>query len=176
MNKFFDCVNGKDDGLEKSNPDKAPFTDPNDARLSFLENDFLGYFEQWKHNVVNRPGIFSASDRSRMIVSHQALGALQITVKGLSGAIRYMLVEAKAPSVGARVFNQDPLEQYFSIIRRKQGDNRNPTLKCVMDTRLNIHARGALSLPSQRGNTEVEKRKEIEVDPTPLPSRKVQRK
>lgn len=174
-NRFFDCVNGKDDGTEKKNPDKAPFTDPNDERLLFLENEFLQYFEDWKQDVVTRPGDFSASERNSMIVSHQALGALQITVKSIVGAIRFMLNEAKAPSVGARVFNQDPLEQYFSIVRRKQGDNRNPTLKGFFDTSLTQFVSGSMSNPSQKGNTEVSKRKEIEVDPTPLPSRKVPR-
>jgi len=175
-NRFFDCVNGKDDGKEKKNLDKSPFTDPNDNRFDFLENEFLGYFEEWKQDILNRPGIYTDTERNRMIVSHQALGALQITVKGIVGAIRYMLNEAKAPSVGARKFNQDPIEQYFSAVRRKQGDNRNPTLKSVMDTRLNLHAQGHLSLPSQKGNTVTQKRKDIEVDSTPLQSRKVPRK
>ncbi|XP_034232830.1 uncharacterized protein LOC117640435 [Thrips palmi] len=149
-NRFFDCVNGKDDGAEKKNPDKTAFTDPNDARLDFLENEYLGYFEEWKLDVLNRPGIYTDAERSRMIVSHQALGALEITVKGIAGAIRYMLTVAKAPSVSARVFNQDPWEQYFSMIRRKQGDNRNPLLGDFLHTRLNIHAQGHVSLPSKK--------------------------
>ncbi|KAK3923507.1 Transposable element P transposase [Frankliniella fusca] len=177
MNKFFDCVNGKvEAGEECTNPDKAPFTNPNDERLNFLENDFLDYFEQWKEDIKNRPGIFTESERNRMIISHQALGALQISVKGIAGAIRYMLVEENAPAVCARVFNQDPLEQYFSKVRRKQGDNRNPTLKSVLDTRLNLHAQGHAALPSAKGNTEAQKKKQFEVDSSPLPSRKVRRK
>lgn len=111
-----------------------------------------------------------------MIISHQALGAMQVTVKGMTGAIRYMLDEAGAPSVCARVFNQDPLEQYFSKVRGKQGDNRNPTLKSVLDTRMNLHAQGSFSSASQKGNTEALKRKEFDVDPSSLPSRKVARR
>ncbi|KAK3915666.1 Transposable element P transposase [Frankliniella fusca] len=177
MNKFFDSVNGQDESGEGKNPDKLPFTSSDDERFNFLENDFLSYFEEWKQDVINRPGIFTNGERSRMIISHQALGAIQITVKGIAGAIRYMLDVAGAPSVCARVFNQDPLEQYFSKVRRKQGDNRNPTLKSVLDTRMNLHAQGSVSLPSQKGNTEALKRKGcITVDSTPLPSRKAARK
>ncbi|KAK3919896.1 Growth factor receptor-bound protein 14 [Frankliniella fusca] len=161
---------------EKKNADKAPFSDPNDPRFDFLENDFLGFFEEWKRDILSRPGIFTDSYRSRMIVSHQALGAIQITVKSIVSAIRYMLSEAKAPSVGPRKFNQDPLEQYFSSVRKKQGDNRNPSLKAVLDTRLNIHAQSHVSVPSRKGNTEAEKRKDIEVVETPLLSKKVPRK
>lgn len=178
MNKFFDCVNGKvtEGEAETTNPDKLPFCNPNDERLNFLETEFLNYFEDWKHDVSQRPGSFSNAQRNRMIISHQALGALQITVHGIVGAIKYMLVEAKAPSVCARVFNQDPLEQYFGKIRRMQGDNNNPFLKGVLDTRIRIHAQGNISSTSTKGNTEAEKRKEVDWDDTPLPTRKKRRR
>jgi hypothetical protein len=136
----------------------------------------LGYFEDWKEDILNRPGIFSDTEKSRMIISHQGLGALYITVNSIVGAIRYMLDVVKAPSVSARKFNQDPLEQYFGKVRRAQGDNRNPTLKGVHDITLNQFAQGLIGSSMQKGNTQATKRKDIEVDSTPLPSRKAKRK
>ncbi|XP_034237897.1 uncharacterized protein LOC117643252 [Thrips palmi] len=195
MNRFFDCVNTKEDqeneseekepeveGQEKESEetvemlqDKAPYTRLNDSRFQFLQDEFLGYFNDWKDDIDNRPGNFSDADKSRMTISHQGLGAVEITVHGIVGAIRYM-ISAGAPSVSARAFNQDPIEQYFGKVRRAMGDNNNPFLKNFHDTRINLHAQGLVASASQKGNTEAQKRKEIEIDATPLPTRKKQRK
>lgn len=175
MNRFFDVVNGKDKDGEGNNPDKFPFTSSDDARLSFLQNDFLQFFEQWKEDIRNRPGYFTTCEKNNMIITHQALGSMEITVRAMTGAIRYMLDVAGAPSVCARVFNQDPLEQYFSKVRRKQGDNRNPTMKSVRDTKMTLQGPSDFCAASEKGNTEALKRKEIEVDDSPLPSRKTAR-
>ncbi|KAJ1532024.1 hypothetical protein ONE63_000658 [Megalurothrips usitatus] len=196
VNRFFDCVNGKEDighgdkspekdceddteesgDVQQSNPDKASYTSSNDSRFGFLQNEFLGYFNEWMADIDARAGIFSDSEKNQMIVSHQALGALQITVNGIVGAIKFMLEETGATSVCARVFNQDPLEQYFSKVRRSRGDSNNPTLKVVHDVRLNLHAQGRVSVAAQKGNTQVLKRKVTEVDDAPLPKRVAQRK
>ncbi|XP_034252560.1 uncharacterized protein LOC117652036 [Thrips palmi] len=179
MNRFFDCVNTRIEPSEDTtNQDKEPFFDENDSRLSFLEKDVLNYFEDWKSEVTERPGEYTEADRNKMIISHQALGALQITIKSITSAIRYML-QVGAPCVGARVFNQDPAEQYFAKLRRKQGDGNNPLVKNVLDSRLSLVAQGhvASTSTSSKGNVQGEKRKgEIEVDSSPLPSRKVSRK
>ncbi|KAK3921017.1 Transposable element P transposase [Frankliniella fusca] len=178
INRFFDCVNSRTEQSEEDvmNVDKEPYSDPNDSRLSFLENDVLNYFEDWKREVTDRPGIYSDTERSRMIISHQALGALHITIKSITSAIRFMLT-AGAPFVGARVFNQDPAEQYFSKLRRMQGDGNNPLVKDVLDSRLSLVAQGHVAVSSLKGNVQGEKRKEeIEIDSSPLPSRKVPRK
>lgn len=176
MNRFFDCVNGKErDGEVPKKEDHKAYRESGDERLKFLEGEFLKFFSDWKEEILNRPGIFSDTDRSRMIISHQSLEALQITVKGFVGSIKYMLDTAKAPAVNGRTFNQDGLEQYFSMVRQKQGDNNNPLLKTVLDTRLSHHAAGQLSVPSKRGNTEVEKRI-IDVDATPLRKRQKKEK
>ncbi|KAK3931919.1 Succinate--CoA ligase [ADP-forming] subunit beta [Frankliniella fusca] len=189
MNRFFDCMNGKetsgeeatserqeeenraqDEENEKTVHDKAPYTKLDDPRFDFLHNDFLSYFSEWKNDIDSRPGLFSDNEKNRMIISHQSLGALETTVHGVAGAIRFMIA-AGAPSVNARVFNQDPLEQ------RAQGDNRNPSLKTFQDVRLNLHAQGLVASSSQKGNTEVQKRKGIiEIDSSNLPVRKSLRK
>lgn len=174
INKFFDCVNSR---KEKSEEDKEPYTDINDSRLSFLEIDVLGYLEEWKEDVTERPGIYSETEKNKMIISHQALGALHISIKSITSAIRYMLI-AGAPCVGGRVFNQDPAEQYFAKLRRKEGDGNNPLVKKVFDSRVSIVAEGHVARDSStKANVQSDKRKGgLEMDSCPLPARKVQRK
>ncbi|KAK3929509.1 Transposable element P transposase, partial [Frankliniella fusca] len=177
INRFFDCLNTKTElsNDDATNLDKEPYTDPNDFRLSFLEIDVLNYFEEWKKEVSERPGVYTDSERSKMIISHQALGALQITIKSIVSSIRYML-DAGAPYVSSRVFNQDPAEQYFGKLRRKRGYGNNLLVKEVLDDRMNLLAQGHVATSAKKGNVQSEKRKELEVDSSPLPSRKVVRK
>ncbi|KAK3932702.1 Transposable element P transposase [Frankliniella fusca] len=176
MNRFFDCVNGKErEGEVKDNRDLAAFTGSADPRIDFLQKDFLGYFEEWKQVVKNRPGIISDTERAKMIISYQALEAVQITVHSITKAIQYMLTTANAPKVNARLFNQDSLEQYFGMVRRKHGDDKHPYLKTFQDDVLNISAQGTVAMPTAKGNTEVSRKKGIEVDDTLLPKRKAKR-
>lgn len=179
MNRFFDCLNGmREKGEEESEheeeflqsqetpdfgnceeegdseKDKAPYCDPEDKRFEFLLEKVLGYFEEWKNEILTRPGVHTKAELNAMIITHQALGALEITVRGIIGSIKFMLTKTGAPAVSARVFNQDPLEQYFSGVRRSGGDNRQPNLKRVLDTRLNLTAQGQLSMMSTKGNTQ----------------------
>ncbi|KAK3907370.1 Transposable element P transposase [Frankliniella fusca] len=173
MNKFFDCVNGKqEDGEDVRNINLVAYTDPNDPRLEWLSTTFLNYFEEWKEDVKNRAGIFSVTERSQMIISHQALESLKITIKSIVSSIKYMLQSAGAPRVNARVLNQDPLEQYFGKMRRKQGDNKNPFLQGVLNTANTERSAAEASLPPRRGNTEVLlPNAGLEVDDSPLPKR-----
>ncbi|KAK3918543.1 Transposable element P transposase [Frankliniella fusca] len=181
MNRFFDCMNGKEDfqeetaegnGYELRNPDLAAYKSVDDPRFEFLENTFLNYFEDWKQDVLKRPGIYTESERSRMIISHQSLESLTITVKGFVGATKYMLGVVQAPKINARSFNQDPLEQYFGKMRRMLGDNRQPRVQSFLHARLNERAQSSASIETCKGNTTVERRKGLKVDSTPLPSRK----
>jgi hypothetical protein len=50
MNKFFDCLNTRNlyEGRNTRNPNLAPYTAIDDARLTWLIDDFLKYFVDWK--------------------------------------------------------------------------------------------------------------------------------
>nr|XP_006814509.1 PREDICTED: uncharacterized protein LOC102808490 [Saccoglossus kowalevskii] len=63
MDNFFDCLNVrcKEEHLRKRIPNLAPYTNPDDPRLSWLELDFLNYFTEWQDRVARRPGQFTAS-------------------------------------------------------------------------------------------------------------------
>lgn len=58
MNKFFDCLNTRNLYEERNtrNQNLAPYTAIDDARLTWLINDFLKYFNDWKVAAENRPG------------------------------------------------------------------------------------------------------------------------
>jgi hypothetical protein len=83
MNKFFDCLNTRNlyEGRNTRNPNLAPYTAIDDARLTWLIDDFLKYFDDWKVAVENRPGQFSKSEKSAMMLSYQTLEGFQITAK-----------------------------------------------------------------------------------------------
>ena len=56
MDKFVDCltVRSLEEYERKRKPLLAPYTDINDDRFTFLENEFLGYFNEWKNSVDYR--------------------------------------------------------------------------------------------------------------------------
>ncbi len=59
----------------------------------------------------------------------------------------------------------------------KRVDGNNPFVKDAMDMRLNLVAQGHVSVPTKKGNVQAEKRKQdMDVDSSPLPSRKTNRK
>ncbi|KAK3924215.1 Transposable element P transposase [Frankliniella fusca] len=177
VNRFFDCLNGKEEeNVQPRNADLAAYRSLNDPRFDFLENVFLKYFEDWKKDIITRPGIYTDTEKSRMIISHQSLEAIIITVKGLNASTKYMLEMAQAPKVDARVFNQDPLEQYFGKVRRKQGDNKQPLEKQVLDSRLKLHQAEAAALAPSKGNTSEGRGRRLELENSPLLSRKKPKK
>ncbi|KAK3933111.1 Polyketide synthase 2 [Frankliniella fusca] len=130
----------------------------------------------WKKDIITRPGIYTDTEKSRMIISHQSLEAIIITVKGFNASTKYMLEMAQGPKVDARVFNQDPLEQYFGKVRRKQGDNKQPLEKQVLDTRLKLHQAEAAALAPSKGNTSEGRGRRLELENSPLLSRKKPKK
>lgn len=127
MNKFFDCLNTRSlyEARNTRNNNVSPYTSEDDERLQYLLNDFLQYFSEWKANVNNRAGQYSKSELSKMQLSYQTLQGLEITVKSVVECVKFMLNKG-APYVLTDHFNQDPIEQYFGIVRTSGGCNTNP--------------------------------------------------
>ena len=94
---------------------------------------FLGYFEEWKVGVENRPGNFSRKEKNCMLLSHQTLAGLQITTKSVVEMIRYLLTHGVDP-VFTSAFNQDPIEQHCGHYRHRGGSADNPTMNDVRYT------------------------------------------
>ncbi|KAJ1528163.1 hypothetical protein ONE63_008076 [Megalurothrips usitatus] len=170
-NDGFDCMNGKNPNpnADLQNKNLMPYVSVEDPRFQWLKVSYLGFFKDWKNTVENRPCNFSKESR-KMFISHQTYSSLHITVYGFVGAVKWLLRKG-ATAVCGRRFCQDPLEQYFSTIRRKGGSNDNPDLRSILKKRISIHQQKSVARASKRGNATVE-REQVEIDSTPVPKRR----
>jgi len=166
MNKWFDIVNVKN-LFEGRNTNLVPFTDSNDPRLSWMETEFLDYFNNWKAAVDSRPGKFSPKERQQMQLSAQTLHGLQLTSKSIAAIVRIVL-DAGAPFVLTSHLNQDPLEQFFGHCRHKGGSNDNPTVNEACHAINTIRTVNTQAIACSRGNTEPIPQI---LDMTPVPKR-----
>ena len=107
-NRFFDCLNMCHlyEGRDTSNHDWDPYTDANDPQLHYLEKTFLGYFEELKISVTNRPNKFLKQHREKIQLSQHALDKLKITIRYIVACVRFLLKQG-VPFVLREVFNQD---------------------------------------------------------------------
>ena len=154
MNKFFDILNVRSlfEGRNKRNPDLNPFTDSNDERLKWLNDTFISYIDQWIEEVNSRPGPYSKKDKASMLLSHQTITGLKMSIRSITKCIQYMLSQG-AQFILTHAFNQDPLEQHFGHYRHKSGANRNPSVYEVCNIMTNLRTVGAQALVPKRGNT-----------------------
>ena len=171
MNKFFDCLNTRsfDEAARLRNADVKPLTTADDPRLDYLLQKFLGYFEEWKQSVANRPGNFTKGDRSAMQLSYQTLEGIEMTVRSVVECVRYCLSEGMSFVLTNR-FNQDPIEQHFGMQRFGGGCNKNPTLDKFNNTMVRLRTAGSQAIAPFSGNT----KRFLDFDPvddSPMPKR-----
>lgn len=133
MDKFFDIVNirNKTEYETKSKPNLKPISSVDDPRLSWLLNDFLGYFESWKESINNRPEEFDKTAKKKMFISRQTHEGLKITVHSIVECVKFMLSETQCKYILTERFCQDPLENYFGRQRSLGARKDNPTLRDV---------------------------------------------
>lgn len=176
MDKFFDCLNVRSlcEGKMKRNSNLNPYTSVNDPRLTWLQDDFLGYIREWEDSVMERPGHIPQNERKKMLLSHQTQTGLNISVKSIIQCVK-ILLNSGAPFVLTHCFNQDPLEQHFGHYRHKGGSNNNPTVYEVRHTMNQLRTVGTEGLVPRNGNITVGKKILSTIDNTPLPRRKVVR-
>jgi len=129
FNKFFDVLNGAHSSqhIRTRNENLAPYTSVDDPRLTWLEEDFLKYLNDWEAQVESeckRMGL-NAQQQEKMLLSRQTRQGLEIAVRGFTGATTFLLKEG-ADFVNARTFSQDHLEQHFSLQRAGGGGSSNP--------------------------------------------------
>lgn len=107
---------------------------------------------------------------SQRNLSRQTLEGIEITTRAFIDVVKFLLREGTR-YINARVFTQDPLEQYFSRVRAGQGGSNNPNLGQVLQRNRALHTAGQLGMKRKRGNAgEAEDR--VEVTTEPLPKRK----
>ncbi|XP_052130160.1 uncharacterized protein LOC127751122 [Frankliniella occidentalis] len=137
----------------QNNPDD-PDIDPSAAAVGLEEEDEM------------------ASPASMRQLSYQTIEGIEIAVRGFTGAVQFLL-GVGVKKINARVFCQDPIEQFFSKQRYKCGRNPSPTVQQFLRNQGMIHTQGEMG--SRRcfgkGNTQLSDRN-MEVTYEPLPKRK----
>ena len=108
----------------------GPFESPDDERLPWLKDSFLGYFESWEKNVQNRPGEFTKNDQARMFISRPTYEGLKISVYSLIEIVPFLLDEGFEYILSER-FCQDILEEHFGDQRKLGGRAENPDVQKV---------------------------------------------
>ena len=93
MDMFFDCLNVRNqyEGNTKRKEYLQPYGETDDARFTWLENEFLSYLGNWKESTENRPGNFSHNTRSRMFLPLQTYEGLKITALATIKAVKFSL-------------------------------------------------------------------------------------
>ena len=152
MDHFFDCLNVRnlEEHTRKQKPYLAPYTDVNDNRFHFLENEFLVYFDNWKHSTINRPGEFTTNARAKMFISWQTHEGQKITVYSLIEAVKFLLQEGMEYVLSEK-FCQDPCEEYFGVQRSlgRRCDNPDSQIFGYNDNAIRIQRH----ISSNTGNT-----------------------
>ena len=129
MNNFFNCLNVKSTKEEdySRNEFLKPYATENDLRFDWLQNTLLPYFDNWKHNILQRPGNFTASVRQKIFIFRQTHEGIQIICYSVIEATKYLLKEG-CQFVLTERFCQDVLEEYFGHQRGIGRRNDNPTV------------------------------------------------
>lgn len=156
FNELFDCLNGKHSSqhIKKRNPNLAPYTSPNDSRFQKLLN-ILDYVEDWKKEVASS-GI-KKKDQSALLLSHQTMDGIEITIRGFIGVCKYLLTPVEEGGAGTKfimagTFSQDCLEMYFSKQRAACGGNRNPTEDQYLRNVASLHLQRNLKMKRKNAN------------------------
>ncbi|KAK3921442.1 Transposable element P transposase [Frankliniella fusca] len=171
VNLLFDCLNGSNDPdgkRNKTNKYLQPYSSHQDERFKILKTDVLRFFQDW-HKECNEEIGLSKEAKERRTVSEQSYSSLHITIQGFCGAVNFLLAKG-APSIDAKKFNQDKLEQYFGLMRMAGGASNNPTLHEVRRKTLAFVPQKAAALPKKKGNT-LGERRQLEVNQDALPCR-----
>jgi len=170
INKWFDMMNIRslNEAGRTRNVDLVPFRSVDDARLVWLEDDFLRYFTSWSEAIDQSFPQLSAKDKAAMKLSRQTLNGLQITTKSVVASTRFLLLKG-ADFILTEHFNQDPLERHFSHYRQKGGMNENPTVDQVCHIINQVRTVKLVGLAPKRGN--VRNDGPVEIDHEPLPKR-----
>ena len=153
VNDFFDNLNGAHaaHGQRKANPRLDPYVDVNDPRFEELL-DFELYLLNWEEEIRYLEK-FNNPEKARMKLSDQTMEGIYMTINGFCGAVKFLL-GIGADFVNARVFCQDPLEQYFGKQRASGGGRVNPTVSSFLSTDVKISIHRDLNVRKRSGNIE----------------------
>ena len=128
FNTWFDILNisRPNQDVVTRNPSLAAFTSPNDPRFTWLENDFLGFIDDWEGQILRIPGL-TKSEQEKMCLSKETRFGLRCTVESVVALGREILSEPPGTQyLLTAKFNQDKLENWFGKVRQCLGPNEAP--------------------------------------------------
>jgi len=143
----------------------ARYTSVDDVRFQELR-EFEHYIRTWGEQVEN----LDDSSKAKMTLSPQTVTGIYMTINGFIGAMSYLL-SIGAKFVNARVFCQDPIEQYFSKQRGYGGGLNNVSADTFFSNESKISIHRDLNVGRKSGNT-LGHMTAMTVDETPRAKRK----
>ena len=139
--------------------------------LSSITEEVIAYLDDWQRCVNERPGNFTKKERAAMMLSHQTITGIKISVFAISECVKSLLRQG-AKYVLTHCFNQDPLEQHFGHYRHKGGANNNPSVHDVRNVLTVLRAVNTQALPPKRGNIRMGHVDLENIDNSKVPRRK----
>ncbi len=160
--------------MQKRKPFLQPYTSIDDERFTFLKDEFLEYFAEWKKAADQRKGDFTAADREKMFLSKATYEGLQATAHALIKCIQFLLQNG-FKYVLANKFSPDPLEDHFGRHRGLGRRSCSPTIQALghQENRLRLQRSIATSI-TPKANTKGSKlpKEGITITTSPLKRRK----
>jgi hypothetical protein len=152
FDSWFDCLNGRylREGIHTRKPNLNPYSQTSDKRFEWLQNDFLGWLEDWEGEVIklNLP----KSEKNRLILSRQTMDGLKITTISFISLTKQLLSEPGVKFLLPEKLNQDRLETFFGKLRRGCGDTDNPTADQIRHRILCLIVAGQCFIPPKNRN------------------------
>ncbi|XP_077866435.1 uncharacterized protein LOC144354656 [Saccoglossus kowalevskii] len=172
VDKFFDCLNVRSftEAVKKRKPNLKPYSSPDDPRLKWLKEEFLGYLTKWSDKVDARYGL-SKSEKNRMKLSAQTIEGIFMTVNSFVEVTQYLLNQPGIVCVLSEKFNQDPLERYFGNHRQMKEGNESLSVQQFWHTSNTLQLRTSNMLRVHGSNVRGPVA-DGTVDNTPLPKRR----
>jgi hypothetical protein len=92
FDKFFDCLNTRfaGEGKKSRKPDLDAYRSIDDVRFKWLEEEFIGYLDEWERDVSEREG-FTSDERKKMLLSQETLEGLRMTVYSFIDVSKHLL-------------------------------------------------------------------------------------
>lgn len=198
VNDFFDMLNGAhtEQAGRTLNHNLQAYCSEHDERFQKLE-DFLTYLDEWRvdaessaknnnsrnisqvqNNVGDSFDLEEEEEReeepdpaSVRQLTRQTIEGIKMTVRSFTKAVKFLLSEG-TKFINARIFCQDPLEQFFSKQRARGGGSTTPNFSQVINQSRGIALLGEMgSKRNYVGNTE-ELDSSMELSSEPLPKRR----
>ncbi|CAB3994726.1 Hypothetical predicted protein [Paramuricea clavata] len=170
---FLDCLNTRSltEATRRKKSGIAPYRSPEDPRLTWLKDEFLGYLDTWS-NSVDALSEIPPKQKLKMKLSQQTTEGLKMTVYSFVEIVKYLLSYPGIRFILSERFNQDPIESHFGKHRQMKGGNDNPTVAQFNHNESALRLLGSQALAPVTGNTKHGVCIREVIEDKPLPKRK----